>query len=165
MSRLMARRGFLKAAGVAAAAGGLAACGATPTPRIVKEVVTQVVEKEVTKIVEGTPQVVKETVVVEQTVVVQPTVAPAEAVTVRFSSVGWGGWLSEPWQSIVDDFNASQSGIVVPEYEDVAEGMQKVMAAAAGNIAADVYMFENKFMFGFAARGFFLPLDEYVSAS
>ncbi|MHB0878250.1 MAG: extracellular solute-binding protein [Anaerolineae bacterium] len=165
MSRFMARRGFLKAAGVAAAAGGLAACGATPTPQIVKEVVTQVVEKEVTKIVEGTPQVVKETVVVEQTVMVEPTAAPAEAVTVRFSSVGWGGWLSEPWQSIVSDFNASQSGIVVPEYEDVAEGMQKVMAAAAGNIAADVYMFENKFMFGFAARGFFLPLDDYVSAS
>ncbi len=63
------------------------------------------------------------------------------------------------------DFNDSQSAIRVPEYEDVAEGMQRVMAAAAGNVAADVYMFENKFMYGFASRGFFLPLDELVASS
>ncbi|NPV08556.1 MAG: extracellular solute-binding protein [Anaerolineae bacterium] len=153
--RMLTRRGLLKVAGISAAASTVAACGATPTP--------QVVEREVTRIVEGTPQVVKETVVVEK--VVEATAAPAEKVTVRFSSVGWGGWLSEPWQSIVQDFNASQDRITVPEYEDVAEGYQKVMAAAAGNVAADVYMFENKYMFGFAARGFFLPLDEMVAAS
>jgi multiple sugar transport system substrate-binding protein len=165
MSRLMARRGFLRAAGVAAAAGGLAACGATPTPEVIREVVTQVVEKEVTKIVEGTPQVVKETVVVEQTVMVEPTAAPTEVVTVRYSSVGWGGWLSEPWQSIVTDFNASQGEVMVPEYEDVAEGFSKVLAQAAGNVAADVYLLENKMMPGFAARGFWLPLDEFVASS
>lgn len=159
MSRLLSRRNFVKAAGFAAASGALAACGATPAPQIIEKVV----EKEVTTIVEGTPQVVKETVIVEK--VVEATAAPAEKVTVRFSSVGWGGWLSEPWQAIVQDFNASQDRITVPEYEDVAEGYQKVMAAAAGNVAADVYMFENKYMFGFAARGFFLPLDDFVAAA
>ena len=165
--KLMSRRGLLKTLGVAGGAAVLAACGATPTPQVIKETVvvkeTAVVEKEVTKIVEGTPQVVKETVVVEK--VVEPTQAPKEPVTIRFSSVGWGGWLSDPWNAIVKDFDASQSAIKVPEYEDVAEGYQKVMAAAAGNAAADVYMFENKYMFGFAARGFFLPLDDFVSAS
>jgi multiple sugar transport system substrate-binding protein len=171
MSKLFTRRNFLKVAGVATAGGALAACGATPTPQVIKEVVTQVVEREVTKIVEGTPvvEVVKETVVVEQTVVVEKvveaTTAPAEVVTVRYSSVGWGGWLSEPWQAIVADFNASQGEIVVPEYEDVAEGFSKVLAQAAGNVAADVYLLENKIMPGFAARGFWLPLDDYVAAS
>ena len=163
MSKLLSRRNFVKAAGFAAAGGALAACGATPAPQIVEKVVTQVVEKEVTIIVEGTPQIVKETVVVEK--IVEATAAPAAVVPVRFSSCGWGGWLSEPWMSIVSDFNASQGAINVPEYEDVAEGYQRVMAAAAGNVAADVYMFENKQMYGFASRGFFLPLDDFVAAS
>lgn len=69
------RRRFLAGAGVGLAGAALAACGATPTP--------QVVEKEVTKIVQGTPEVVKETVVVagtpqvvKETVVVEVTQAP-----------------------------------------------------------------------------------------
>jgi ABC-type glycerol-3-phosphate transport system substrate-binding protein len=64
MKERVSRRRLLGAVGtltgVCAAGAVLAACGATPTP--------QVIEKEVTKIVEGTPQVVKETVVVTQEV-------------------------------------------------------------------------------------------------
>jgi multiple sugar transport system substrate-binding protein len=90
--------------------------------------------------------------------------AAAEKVTIRLASVGWGGSLSEPFKSIIKDFNASQSRIVVPEYEDI-EDYPKVMTQAASNAAADVYLFENKFMPGFAARGFFLPLEEYAAKS
>jgi hypothetical protein len=74
---MMTRRQALKsllALGVGAAA--LAACGATPTPQVVEKVV----EKEVTKIVEGTPQVVKETSVVEK--IVTPTPGPAQPITI-----------------------------------------------------------------------------------
>ena len=66
----LSRRMFLKASAMLAGVGALAACGATPTPQVVEKVV----EKEVTKIVEGTPQVVKETAVVVETVVVKETV-------------------------------------------------------------------------------------------
>jgi multiple sugar transport system substrate-binding protein len=70
------RRKFLLAGAATAGAGLLAACGATPTPQVIEKVV----EKEVTKIVEGTPQVVVETVMVEQTVVVKETVVVEETV-------------------------------------------------------------------------------------
>jgi len=172
MSRLLSRRNFVKAAGVAVAGSGLAACGATPTPQVIKEVVTQVVEKEVTKIVEGTPQVVKETVVVEQVVeqtvvvekVVEATAAPAEKVKLLFNSVGWGGWLSEPWIAMIGQFNESQNGIVA-EYQDIAEGNAKVMAQAAGNVAADAYIWWTLSMPAFSAKNFFVALEEFVASS
>jgi peptide/nickel transport system substrate-binding protein len=69
------------AAAVAVVAMLLAACGPTPTPEIVKEVVTQVVEveKEVTRIVEGTP-VVEQVVVTEVVEKEVPTVVEVETV-------------------------------------------------------------------------------------
>jgi len=91
--------------------------------------------------------------------------APAqETVALRFTTVGWGGWLSEPWMAMIEKFNESQTGAQVA-YEDIAEGYEKVLAQAAGNVGADVYVFENKQMFSFAARGFFLPLDEMIAGS
>jgi multiple sugar transport system substrate-binding protein len=91
--------------------------------------------------------------------------APAqETVTLRYTTVGWGGWLSEPWMEAVSQFNDSQGRIQV-SYEDIAEGYQKVMAQAAGEVGADTYCFETKYMFGFAARGFFAPLDDFVAQS
>jgi multiple sugar transport system substrate-binding protein len=91
--------------------------------------------------------------------------APAQApVDVRFTTVGWGGWLAEPWMAMVQKFNESQSQANVA-YEDIAEGYEKVLAQAAGDIGADVYTFENKQMFSFASRGFFLPLDDMVASS
>jgi len=78
MSKL-SRRQVLRGASLASCLAVLTACGATPTPQVIKEVVTQVVEKEVTKIVEGTPQVVKETVVVEVEKEVVVTATPEAA--------------------------------------------------------------------------------------
>jgi len=91
----VSRRAILRCAALAgtglAGTAVLAACGATPTPQTIKEVVTQVVEKEVTKIVESTPQVVKETVVVEVTAAAatgapMPAATSAEQVTIRWWS-------------------------------------------------------------------------------
>ena len=74
--KYVSRRSFLRGSAIFAGAAALAACGATPTPQVIKEVVTQVVEREVTKVVAGTPQIVKETVVVENVVTATPEVAP-----------------------------------------------------------------------------------------
>lgn len=95
--RKLARRDVLRgslALGGLALSAGLAACGATPTPQVVEKVV----EKEVTKVVEGTPQVVKETVVVQETVVVEKTVAvqqPGQKVT----EITWLSHVYEPWNN------------------------------------------------------------------
>jgi multiple sugar transport system substrate-binding protein len=95
------------------------------------------------------------------------TAVPAkEPVTIRFSTIGWGGWLADPWKNLVDRFNQSQSAVRIPNgYEDISEGYEKVLAQAAGGVGADVYLFETKQMQSFAARGFFLPVDDYVSTS
>ncbi len=159
MKQQMNRRKFLRMSAAAAAGVTLAACGPAPTPEMVEKVVTKEVEK-----------VVKETVVVEKEVqkevIVTATPAPSGPVNIRFSSAGWGGWLSEPWNKVVENFNKSQSEVQIPGgYEDVAEGYEKVMAQAAGAVAADVYMFETKYMQSFAALSFFVPLDDFVSIS
>lgn len=91
--------------------------------------------------------------------------APAEApVDVRFTTVNWGGWLAEPWMAMVQEFNEAQP-VANVVYEDIAEGYEKVLAQAAGDVGADVYTFENKQMFSFAARGFFLSLNDMISSS
>jgi multiple sugar transport system substrate-binding protein len=156
------RRDFLKQAiGLASLSVVGAACAApTPAaapPAVTKEVEKVVVTQEVEKVVEKV--VTKE---VEKVVTAQP--AAKEAVVLRLASVGWGGSLSEPFTMIIKDFNAATPGVSVSGYEDLDQ-YSKIMAQAAGNIAADVYLFENKFMTGFAARGFFLPLEELVAGS
>jgi multiple sugar transport system substrate-binding protein len=90
--------------------------------------------------------------------------APEAPVDLRFSTIGWGGWLAEPWMAMIDKFNQSQSEATVV-YEDIADGYAKVMAQAAGGVSADAYHFQTKEMFSFASRGFFLPLDELVMSS
>lgn len=88
----------------------------------------------------------------------------AESVALRYTTVGWGGFLSEPWMEAVKQFNESQTGVEV-SYEDIAEGYEKVMAQAAGNVGADAYCFETKQMYSFASRNFFTPLDDFVAKS
>jgi len=87
-----------------------------------------------------------------------------EMVTLRYTTVGWGGFLSEPWTEAVQQFNDSQAQVQVA-YEDIAEGYEKVMAQAAGAVGADTYCFETKQMYSFASRNFFIPLDDFVAKS
>lgn len=87
-----------------------------------------------------------------------------EVINLRYTTVGWGGWLSEPWLAMLEQFNDSNPNVQVT-LEDIAEGYEKVLAQGAGDIGADVYLFENKYMFSFAARGFFAPLNDMVANS
>ena len=77
--RRTCRRAFLRGAMLLLGGSALAACGATPTPAVI--------EKEVTRVVEGTPQVVKETVVVTETV--KETVVVEKQVTVEVLAKGF----------------------------------------------------------------------------
>ncbi|MHB0876045.1 MAG: ABC transporter substrate-binding protein [Anaerolineae bacterium] len=168
----MPRREVTRRSVLIAAAGGtaavLAACGATPTPQVIKEVVTQVVEKEVTKIVEGTPQVVKETVVVEQTVVVEkeitaPAVASGDVQTIRAMHRGGQPQVDELQQGI-DRFNEQFAGKWQAEMEFVETGYnEKLLTLIAGQTLPDVFYMNAEVLPSFAYRGAFYdlnPLDE-----
>src|SRR5687768_13883127 len=123
----LSRRAMLKRAATFSGVALLtAACGAPAPATEVEPTDTLATEEQATTVAAPEPV----------------TAAPptGEPTTIRFSSVGWGGWLSEPWQLLVSRFNESQSAVQIPAgYEDIAEGYQKVMAQAAGGVAADVY--------------------------
>ena len=150
-------QGAMVATGVGAAAL-LGACGATPTP--------QVIEKEVTKIVEGTPQVVKETVIVEK----QSTVEVVKEVTVQVQASApavttiewWPGWPEAAMVAIAKRFEEKNPDIKVNVVSNYPE-MQAVLAAVAAgkppDILADVPYME------LIARGVILPLAERINTS
>lgn len=168
-SRILSRRGLLRIGSVAVAGAALAACGATPTPQVIKEVVTQVVEKEVTTIVQGTPQVVKETVVVEQTVVVKETVAaqPQETfetgdLTILLCCSG------ADEQAAKEKFNArfaaAHEGVTVtqtpmPAGQNYFEKLQTVIAAGT---APDIYDMWEGYVQPYAANGALLNMDPFL---
>lgn len=133
----LSRRQALRVTALALTGGAAAACGATPTPQVVEKqvVVTQVIEKEVTKLVEGTPQVIKETVVVAK--VVEATAAPAEKVTIRVNN-----GLNAPWQAFhaacVDSFRATHPNIEIVEEITADQRIEKTTADMAAGTAADM---------------------------
>jgi multiple sugar transport system substrate-binding protein len=130
----LSRRGFLKLSGGLAAVAAVAACAPTAVSPA------------------GQGQA-------------ETGAAPAqEPITLRYSTINWGGWLAEPWMAMLDQVNQANPSVEAT-FEDVAEGYEKVMAQAAGNTAADVYLFENKFMYSYASRGFFTPLDDLIAGS
>jgi len=109
--RQLLRKAAALGAGMALAGPVLAACGPTPTPKVVEkvvtQVVTQVVQKEITKIVAGTPvkEVVKETIVVEKPVEkvvtkeVEKLVTVAPAVKgVKEIRITVAAWTDQFWQ-------------------------------------------------------------------
>jgi multiple sugar transport system substrate-binding protein len=158
---LSRRRLLITGAGVIGTAG-LAACGATPTPQIVKEVVTSVVEKEVTKIVEGTPQIVKETVVVEQTVAVEVTAAagPAEVRIACYT-------ISDSWNKTVEGvyaaFMEKNPNIKVKnEWRPGDNYWTKIQTEFAGGTAPDVTVNQMDWVIPGAARGMFLDIKPFI---
>ena len=146
----LSRRRFLSGAAIAAGAGLLAACGATPTPQVIEKVV----EKEVTKIVEGTPVVVKETVVVQETVVVKETAAPAPAGAGPVYIV-YASQYSAPPTNTADDqiiatFEEANPGILVKKTtwpgQDIHDKLR--ILATAGDLP-DVWNMETKQLPGY----------------
>lgn len=167
--KAVTRRQMLKAVAAVGAGtiggGVLGACGATPTP--------QVIEKQVTVIVAGTPQVqvVKETVQVEKTVVVQAspqvvekvvTAAPGERPTLEFWW-GWGGMTGlEALKGVCDNFNMKNPNVFVHGL-NVNMGEKLLTSVSAGtppDVAVGNIMFSE-----YCAREVFTALDDFFAAS
>jgi len=143
--RKLTRRHFLSlSAAGAVGASVIAACGATPTPQVIEKVVTSVVEKEVTKIVAGTPQVVKETVivpatpqVVEETVVVTQVSRPPEVVWTSWATDTFGMFRVEEQAA---QFRQKYPDIVV-QIRNVASSSyrERLLTTLAAGAGPDVY--------------------------
>jgi ABC-type glycerol-3-phosphate transport system substrate-binding protein len=123
------------------AAGALAACGATPTPQVVEKVV----EKEVTKIVEGTPVIVKETVVVKETQVQVVEVTPTAQARTGPVVVTYYGWLGakqfELWDDWVKTFTDANPDIkvqLIPAAGATIEMEQKLQAMIMAGNSPDI---------------------------
>ena len=137
MSSGFTRRHALKGLLGLGATAALAACGATPTPQVIE----RIVEKEVTKIVEGTPQIVIETVVVQETVVVEKEVAAGEPITLRVSS--WSGGIGDDKQIadvILKGFMDKHPNVTAT-YEPAPWGeyWTKIQTMAASGTVYDLY--------------------------
>ena len=161
MSKL-SRRQVLRAASLASCLAVLTACGATPTPQVIKEVVTQVVEKEVTKMVEGTPQVVKETVVVEvekEVVVTATPEAVAAATPAAAQPVKVDIWIQQYSLDVMKG-SAQAYSEAHPEVTvnmvptPLEETSNKLLAAlAAGSGGPDAAFIQYTDMMKFTLRG------------
>jgi len=166
MSGKIARRRLLSIIGASSAGAALAACGATPTPQVIREVVTQVVEKEVTKIVEGTPvvEVVKETVVVEQ--VVEQTVIVEKAAEglpmLRFAMYNFDPWL-QALPKIFGDFEA-EVGTAQVKLEAAPWELfwTRFESQAAAGIAPDLQIGDPGVTSRYIDKGIYLNIDPYI---
>jgi len=167
MKRRLTRRSLFGLIGAASGAAALAACGATPTPRVIEKVVTSVVEREVTKIVEGTPQVVKETVVVQE--VVKETVVVEKEVTAAPAAKELEIFMWEPQgepylavgQAIVQEFKADHPEVKV-NLSQPGAGLgcneANLAAAAAGTLP---HFSQNCVMKDFIKYEAIYPVDEF----
>jgi multiple sugar transport system substrate-binding protein len=159
----LSRRKFLFAGAATAGAGLLAACGATPTPQIIEKVV----EKEVTKIVEGTPivvketQVVQETVVVKETVVVEATAATSGPIFLVYASQYSGPPSNEADDQVIATFEAEHPEIAIKKTtwpgQDFHDKLR--ILATAGDLP-DVWNMETKQLPDMASRGMTLDFTD-----
>lgn len=163
MSRhLASRRRVLAGMGVAGSAAVLAACGATPTPAIVKE--TVVVTSEVEKVVKETVEVIS-TQVVEKQVVVTATAAPSGPSNLIFFC--WVAPEQEPAiKAIFDQFTTATGSTIELQQAPGSEvdKFQKVLLMIASGTPPDFTMGTSEIP-GYAARGVLLDLDPYIESS
>ncbi|MGQ9556115.1 MAG: ABC transporter substrate-binding protein, partial [Anaerolineae bacterium] len=119
-------------------------------------------EREVTKIVEGTPQVVKETVVVEKVVTVEGPVA--EQITVKVS--GWGDVLGKTElleQTFFTSFKEAYPNVTI-QYEPAPwnEYWTKLHAMAASGDIYDLFAMSVAYGWDFANKKITLNLQPYI---
>jgi len=166
LRRRLDRRTFLRSAAMLGGATVLAACGATPTPQVVEKVITQVVKEtsvvEVTKVVAGTPEVIKETVVVEKQVTAAP--APQQPVTIRH---GW--WIpgDMEWAKVMDrvakKFMENNPDIKVQiESSGWSDYWQRVQVQMAGGEGMDVMWMSGAYFANLMGKKGILELTPYV---
>ncbi|MHB0877781.1 MAG: ABC transporter substrate-binding protein [Anaerolineae bacterium] len=174
MNRLT-RRSLLRGTGavgtLAVGAAVMAACGATPTPQVVKEVVTQVVEREITKIVEGTPQVVIETVVVKETVESVITATPgAQQAAAGKVPVRWGVWSSGAWleleNQIATAYNEAQDAAVLAvEASPWQQYWDKLQISLAAGTAPDLIWMSGAMFLNLVEKGGLLDLTDLIAST
>ena len=155
------RREMLRMIGLGAAGTLLAACGATPTPQVVKETVE--VEKIVTKEVE---KIVRETVEVEK--VVTPTPAPQGPVTLEFWQP-FGDLGGPAIDTVVKTWNERNPDIQVkvtftPNVTSAGTNPKFLSAALSGN-PPDVFIHDGSSFSTSTALNAFTQLDELVAAT
>lgn len=146
----------------------LTACGSTPEPEIVEKQVTQIVQE--TVIVAGTPEVVEkevtQVVTVEVEKVVTPTPPPLpEPVTITWAT--WGGAAqAELYEKAIEQFHAAQDLVRVENINSasVADHVQKVQTMLGGGTPPDVVMLGGETVPAFAAFGATQPIDSFVDA-
>jgi len=148
--RKLNRRRFLRAAGFGAAGAVLTACAATPTP--------QVIEKEVTRIVEGTPQVVKETVVVTQ----EAPAGPAAKPLLRFAMYNFDPWLSALPKMFSDFEQEVGTAQVKLEAAPWDQFWPRFESQAAAGIAPDLQIGDPFKVARYVNKGIYLNIDPYV---
>lgn len=148
----LSRRGMLKVGAGLLGAGALSACQPVATP--------QVIEKVVTQIVEGTPQVVKETVIVEKTVEVPVGAGPVE---IRGACYSMGdAWMAN-MDSIVADFSTANPDVKVKWEWRPGQGFwEKLQTEFAGGTAPDVCINQVNWVIPGAARGMFLDIKPFI---
>ncbi|NPV09198.1 MAG: sugar ABC transporter substrate-binding protein [Anaerolineae bacterium] len=145
-AKMYSRRRALKIGVGMLGLGGLAACAPAATP--------QVVEREVTVIVQGTPQIVKETVVVP---------AAAGPVKIRWAVKTW----DEMRMKVIDDC-AQEVMKLDPGIEVVVEPRpgqgywEKLQTEFAGGVAPDVTYNQMNWVIPGAARGMFLDIKPFM---
>ncbi|MHB0874688.1 MAG: extracellular solute-binding protein [Anaerolineae bacterium] len=156
MTSRVTRRRCLLLAGASTGVAALAACGATPTPQIIKEVVTQIVE--------GTPQVVTETVVVKETVVVEKEVTAApkaeEAVTLTVAIAGEPNDLEENFKPFLEthpNYTLKVIGIPWAEFDT-----KVALMVSGGEPPAVIYPNASKTPMEYAMKGLVLAIDPYL---
>ena len=163
--KVLSRRMFLRAGAMLAGAGALAACGATPTPQVVEKVV----EKEVTKIVEGTPQVVKETVVVKETQIVEETVVVQQAAQGPTFITYLSYYTSPPFNQTDDEaiakFEEQNPNIKVKKmlFPGVDYHDKLHLLASAGDLP-DLWNLECKHLIDEVSRGMVLDITDMFNA-
>ena len=163
-AKRLSRRSLMTTSAIVGTGAVLAACGATPTPQVIREVVTQVVEKEVTKIVGGTPQIVKETVVVEQTVVVEKMTTPTAITDKVKLIVEWPQYTPAKTRWGEKAFWAYMQAFPNIEIEPMynTDPNEKLTVAIAGGTPPDIAWHG----FGWAAwaqQGVFMALDDIIA--
>jgi len=147
------RKIFVYVAGLLALAMLLAACGPAPTP----EVVTQVKEVEVTRVVAGTPEVV----------VVTATPEPAQPKEGPTAIVWWSHWANEPSKRVViekirADYEAEHPDVKIVltwwDKNPMRDALRNTMNAGEGapDITSDFCLPDE------VAAGWCLPLTDVL---
>ena len=173
----VSRRQMLKMVGLGAAGAALAACQPQTVivekevEKVVEKVVTQIVEveKEVIKIVAGTPVVEKvvETKVVEK-VVKETVIVPAQRdITVTFLSQQPTIAEKDPLDALMANYEAENPGVKVARLTTAAGGdyFTKLVTMTAANNPPDIFYMPPWNLIYFVNENLLAALDPYVASA